>query len=417
MPRNGTLFSITALILVLAGCKKQVPVAFTHWVTTSSRAQTPGNSAATAFIAAGAAVDQQAKLSAKPDLKGRLSAPITTRTTFFPKQKAEARRVIGNSKNAALSAARRLNLLTYVPTGLGMPPAYLSGMRLIGTSLIWDIEEAISNHNYDKAVEACGASTRIGFALMGGGAYEASLGSSIINQARQKMVPVLGMLSGLQLGKLAAAVQKASANRPAMQISIENERDNMLLGLQQAQDFFENNKLDRLQERLGSSAKDTVDMLQSLEKDQEKGKALFDWIGNDISVRAEWYLKQVNNPRQAGLRPKKDESKSKLMFYRYFGSSLENLVPMLQSTYCRTQLFILECYLKQKMKQQKTLPTSLKSFNKSAVIDPFTGEPFYYKSGQSSYLLYSAGEDGLDNGGATDSSFRIPDLQLEKPHI
>jgi hypothetical protein len=103
------------------------------------------------------------------------------------------------------------------------------------------------------------------------------------------------------------------------------------------------------------------------------------------------------------------------MFYRYFGSSIENLVPMLQSTYCRTQLFILECYLKQKMKLQKPLPRSLSLFSKSAIIDPFTAEPFFYKAGQSSYLLYSAGEDGIDNGGATDSSFRFPDLMLEKP--
>ncbi|MEI8281304.1 MAG: hypothetical protein WCG75_02765, partial [Armatimonadota bacterium] len=312
--------------------------------------------------------------------------------------------------------AASLDRLLYEPTGLTPPPAYLSGIRLIGNSLIWDIEEAISNHDYDKAIPACGQATQLGFALMSGGAYEASLGASFINQARQKMVPVLGNLSGFQLGKLGAVLQKASAKRPPLQVIIENERDNMLLGLQQAQDAFENNKLEGLQDRMGSSSKDTIDMLQSLEKDQEKGKAIFDYIGNDITARAEWYLKLIKSPRNAGLQPKRDEAKSKLMIYRYFGSSLENLVPMLQLTYCRTQLFVLECYLKQKLKMGKDLPDSLAKFSRAATLDPFTGEPFFYKVSGSSYLLYSAGEDGIDNGGTTDPNGRRQDIQLEKAH-
>ncbi len=68
------------------------------------------------------------------------------------------------------------------------------------------------------------------------------------------------------------------------------------------------------------------------------------------------------------------------------------------------------------MKFQKPLPSSLSAFSESATIDPFTGEKFYYKASSLSYLLYSAGEDLVDDGGKTDSSFRIPDLLLEKPH-
>ena len=367
-------------------------------------------------MSAGDAVEILAKESVRPDSKGRVPAPITTRTTFFPKQKAAARKIIGKSRSAALSAATELSSLNYNPLGLATPPSYLSGLRLIGLSFLWDIDEAIADHDYDKAIAACGSSTRLGYALMSGGASEASLGAAMINQSRQKMVSVFGSLGGLQLGKLGSAIQKASANRPAMQVSIENERANMLLSLQQAQDLFEKNQLDRLQLQIGLSAKDSIDMLQSMEKDQEKGKALFDWIGNDISARADWYLKLVKNPRQAGIPPKKDETKSKLMIYRYFGSNIENLVPMLLATYCRTELFVLECYLKQKLKLQKDLPASLDAFSKSAIIDPFTGEPFYYKKGISSYLLYSAGEDGVDNGGVTDATFRHPDMKLEKGH-
>ncbi len=408
MPRIGSTFYIGLTVLCLAGCRNQAPVTFTQWATPHTRANGSGNGAAAKLTSAGDAVDIQAKESVHPDSKGRLPGPITTRTTFFPKQKAEARKIIGKNRAAALSAAIALTSLNYTPAGLTPPPSYLSGLRLIGLSFLWDIDEATANHDFDKAITACGSATKIGYALMGGGASEASLGASLINQSRQKMVRVMGSLTGLQLGKLGSAIQKASVNRPAMQVSIENERDNMLLGLQQAQDYFEKNQLDRLQLQLGASAKDTVDFLQSMEKDQEKGKVLFDFIGNDITARTDWYLKLVKNPRQAGLPPKKDEARAKLMMYRYFGTSIQNLVPMLQATYCRTELFILECYLKQKLKLQKPLPATLDAFSRTAVIDPFTGEPFYYKAGHSSYLLYSAGEDGVDNGGTTD------DMHVEK---
>ena len=197
---------------------------------------------------------------------------------------------------------------------------------------------------------------------------------------------------------------------------MENERENMLLTLQQAQDLFAENKLDQLQLKLGSSSKDVIEQLKSLENDQAKGKELFDWIGNDISTRTEWYLKKVKNPRKLSLPPKLDEKKQYRMLYRYFGSNIQNLVPLLQATYCRTQLFILEVYLSQKQKAQRPLPETLEAFSRSAVLDPFTGDPFYYKVNQNTYIIYSAGENGIDNLGETDSSYRYPDMTLEKPH-
>ncbi|MEI7985120.1 MAG: hypothetical protein WCI55_05780 [Armatimonadota bacterium] len=416
MPRIGNVLFIALLTPGISGCRKPAEVTFTKWATQESRVSNSENSESNRLMATGNTVEQQAKLTAKPDAKGRLAAPITTRTNFFPKQKTEARKVIGNSRAEALSAAQKIKTINYVPTGLALPPPYLSGLRLIGSSIIWDIEDAIHNHDYDKAIVACGSATTLGNSLMSGGANEASLGASLINQARQKMVPILGSLSGFQLGKLGSAIQKASSNRPPIYIAIQNEKDNMLLCLQQAQDLFETKKLDQLQERIGLSTKDSIDLLKGFEKEPEKAKALFDSIGNDIVARSDFYLKLVKNPQMSGLPPNKDEKKSKLMLFRYFSSNLESLVPMMRTTYCRTQLFILECYLKQKMKFQKPLPPSLSAFSESATIDPFTGEKFYYKAGQLSYLLYSAGEDLVDDGGKTDSSFRDPDLLLEKPH-
>ena len=397
------------------GCRKQAPVTFTRW-TSTERNVVSENRPFAALIAAGNEVQQRAVAAATPDAKGRPTTPITSRTTFFPKQRAEARAIIGKSAASALKAASEQINFNYTPSGLNGPPPYLSGLRLIGLSYVWDVEEAVSNQDFERAIKACGNATKLGFALMGGGAYEASLGASIINDARLKLLPSFGSLNALQLSKLGSALQKSSTNRPPMQVSVENERENMLLTLQQAQDLFAENKLDQLQLKLGSSSKDVIEQLKSLENDQAKGKELFDWIGNDISTRTEWYLKKVKNPRKLSLPPKLDEKKQYRMLYRYFGSNIQNLVPLLQATYCRTQLFILEVYLSQKQKAQRPLPETLEAFSRSAVLDPFTGDPFYYKVNQNTYIIYSAGENGIDNLGETDSSYRYPDMTLEKPH-
>ncbi|MBI1331761.1 MAG: hypothetical protein GC165_02660 [Armatimonadetes bacterium] len=413
MPRIGTGIFVACLTVAMTGCRKQTPVTFTQWAS-NDRSTELENAAFTHLIAAGNAVDKQAQIDAGTDSKGRQSTPLTERTTFYPLQKTQALKLIGNWRKAALQAATEMTTFNYKPTGLDNPPRYLAGLRLIGMSMLWDAEDGARSQDYDKAITACGDATRLGFALMGGGAYEASLGASLINQARLDIVKHMGDLSAKQLGNLGAAIQKASANRPPMQVSVENEKDNMLLSLQQAQDLFQAKKLDELLAKMGSSAKDQIDQLDNLEDEPEKAKDLFDWIGRDISVRTEWYMKKVRNPRKVGLPPKLEDRRQFRMMYRYFGTNIENLVPLLQTTYCRTQLLVLECYLMQKQKLRKELPKSLKSFSRSAVLDPFTGEPFYYKAGDTSYLLYSAGEDGIDNGGATDSNFRSPDLLLEK---
>ncbi len=387
-----------ASLVAAVGCRRQSEVNFTQWAHPSD-SRSDGNGAFAKLRSAGEEVATRAELAAKPDAKGRPTTPLTSRTVYYPKQRADAKEMIGPCRAQAIQAVRETVSFQYTPTGLSAPPKYLSGLRLIGNSILWDEEDAVTNRDFDHAIEYCGSATRLGFALMGGGANEASLGASLINQARIKMIPIMGSLSALQLSKLGAALQQASVSRPAMQVSVDNELDNMLLCLQQAQDAFASHKLDSLQEKMGASSKDVVDQLKTLENDPLKGKEIFDWLGNDINNRADYFRKMVKMPKKVGLPPKFEDKKQYRMLYRYFGTNIESLVPLLQSTYCRTQLFILDCYLKQRLRQQRDLPKTLKEFSDTAVLDPYTGEPFYYLAGSSSYLLYSAGPDGIDNGG------------------
>jgi hypothetical protein len=74
---------------------------------------------------------------------------------------------------------------------------------------------------------------------------------------------------------------------------------------------------------------------------------------------------------------------------------------------------MLECYLRQKVKLKTPLPTSLAVFSPQAVRDPFTGKPFFYQSGEGEFKVYSAGSDGIDDGGESNESFDSPDLVIE----
>ncbi|HLO97444.1 MAG TPA: hypothetical protein VK171_02515, partial [Fimbriimonas sp.] len=271
-----------------------------------------------------------------------------------------------------------------------------------------------SARNPELALQACVNATKIGFSLMGGGGYEASLGANLINQARIKTLLVIRYFDSVQLGKLAAGIQKASANRPSSVIAIRNERDNMLATLQEVQQGVTGDDFnDWVASVFGNSADAMRELLTVLRKKPARAKELFDWLGNDIKKRSEWVENRLKNPKKIVPPPPVEKNSSNELLYRYFGSTLENLSPLIRSTYCRTQLFVLDCYLRQRQKARKPLPTSLKEFTQSATIDPFTKEPFFYDGAGTAYKLYSAGEDGIDNGGASDASFRIPDMVLE----
>lgn len=413
MPRIGITFGAVALLTVI-GCTKKEPVVFNDWTPASS--QTTESQAAAKLKAAGRTITAMARAKAGEDAKGRPNTPVTSRTNFFPQQKKQALQIIAPHRAAVLSAVSQPIVIAYRPVGLSKAPDYLDGIKLVGLAELWKIDDAISARNPELALQACINATKIGFALMGGGGYEASLGANLINQARIKTLQVIRYFDSIQLGKLAAGVQRASANRPSSIIAIRNERDNMLASLQAVQQGVTGDDFNSWQASIFGNSSDAVrELLAVLRKKPERAKELFDWLGNDIKKRSAWFENKLKNPKSVDAPPKVEKNSSHQLLYQYFGSNLDNLAPLIQSTYCRTQLFVLDTYLRQRQKARKPLPGSLKEFTKSATIDPFTKEPFFYDGAGTAYKLYSAGEDGVDNGGASDASFRAPDMLLEVP--
>jgi len=407
MPRIGVL--ILGALLCLAGCRSKEEVKFSSWSPEASAKPITGSFAK--LVQIGEAVEQAAR--SKAFYKGKPTPPITTRTAFFDKEKKQANAIIGSNKSSLIGLVGAKIEFQYQPVGLGEPPLYLRGVRLIGESMLWDMEDAIAAQQPDLAIQRCGQLTRLGSQLLGGGAYEASLGISLMDRARATLAPELGQLGAGQLGVLAKLISGSISGRPALTDCLENETSNMLLALQQAQDLAKTRDFKKLEDKLGKSTHDEVALLDSVSRDLSKVASVFDWIGEDIQARGKWHVDQMRKPNSDVSPPALKSRKNWRVMYRYFASNLDSLAPYVKKCAARTQLFMLECYLRQKVKLKTPLPTSLDVFSTQAVRDPFTGKPFYFKSGAGEFKVYSAGSDGIDDGGESNESFDSPDLVLE----
>ncbi len=407
MPRIGVL--VFGLFLCLVGCGRKEAVKFSFWASEPSARPLSGSYAR--MVQIGEAVEQQAR--AKAFYKGKPTPPITTRTAFFDKEKKQANAIIGGQKSALIGILGSKIEFHYQPVGLAEPPVYLRGIRLIGESMLWDMEAALAAQKPDGAIVRCGQLTRLGSQLLGGGAYEATLGISLIDRARAILAPELGQLGAGQLGVLAKHISGSISARPPLTVCLANETENMLLALQQAQDIAQSGDFKKLEEKLGKSTHDEVSLLESVSRDPAKVSSVFDWIGDDIKARGKWHVEQMQKPDADNPPPELQNRKNWRVLYRYFASNLDSLSPYVKKCAARTQLFMLECYLRQKVKLKAPLPKSLDAFSVAATRDPFTGKPFYYKSGAFEFKVYSAGSDGIDDGGQSNTSFDSPDLVLE----
>jgi hypothetical protein len=446
MPRSGkrilarTQGAVFLLCLSIAGCKKEAPVTFSVWhesekavtlepkfsriLALSQQIDSEAESIAqiatnNARIKAEKAYRAKVRAEKKPyvakDVPKPTLPPVTRRTTFYEPEKVQAKRAIGSRGDQIIRLIESGASFQSVHEGLQQKHDYLRGLNLVGLQYLWQIESAIRDENYSMAIEPAYRATLLGFFLVKGSGFDASLGASLVDEVRKRFVPVMGKLDPVQLGRLATKMQKANKIRPSLEIPLKNEEINMLIGLQEAQDLYIAKKFKDLKAYLGSGSEDIVENLESLKDKPDRAKGVFDWIGNDIKDRSAWRLSKVRTPQNPGKAPEFEDRKNWRLLHRYFATNLDNMLPMLQTTYARTGLFILDCYLRQTVKFKKPLPPSLDAFSKSATIDPFTGKQFYYKVTGSTYSLYSAGEDGIDNLGETNNVQKSPDLLIEKP--
>jgi hypothetical protein len=293
---------------------------------------------------------------------------------------------------------------------------YHRGWRLIEHALVWSIEKACQAGEYDAAISNAVVATKFGFDLTGGGALEASLGLTTADDVRKALAPYLLKMGAKQLGTLSAGIKGALEKKPPMALTIRNERLNMLAAVQAVQDAYRDRDFKLMRKKLGSDVREAIQYLEDLRsKDEKERPAYFNGFAEEANLQADWDTRLATVPanQRTDEGPRLREKRPWRRFAKQFFHAPDHLLAQDDATVARTKLLILHSEILRQVKSQKKAPLSLSLFTKTLTIDPFTGLPFLYRSDGPDYKLYSVGSDFKDDGGATDETFSLPDMQLE----
>ncbi len=297
---------------------------------------------------------------------------------------------------------------------------YQQGWRLIGKSYLWQVEDACLLGDYDAAIRAAVRATEFGFTLTGGGATDASLGWTIVNESRKALAPSMERMSPEQLRALSAGIKNALLRKPPAERVFENEYQNMLLAVQQVQDAYRDQDFREIESNLGVDVSSAIDYLRQMKpKDREERPAYFDGFAKEAHAERDWLIRsasiplerreeEVGSPAREGFRPWR-------RFARQFFQTCRPLLATEDKGLARTRLFILECELLRQVKKAGFAPQNLNAFTPAIAEDPLTGRPFVYRSRGGVFAIYSVGEDLKDDGGQSDETYGAPDLRLERP--
>ncbi len=407
MAREGHYRLWALLILpVVEGCHSRPPVTYPEYAP-APVAYAPASGSGNGFDAyAMAALDAE-----------RDGGRYLTLVSFYPKQKENAMALV-QPDIAQIARATELPFKFQFAARAPFTPApYQKGWRLIGRSLVWQIQDACKSGDFDKAVATTVLTTRFGFNLTGGSAVDASMGFVIADQARQSLAPNLGKLSPVQLQKLSSGLVDALAKKPPILNAIENETANMKVAVQALQDAYRNDGLQIYTKNLGLDVREPIGYLKDLQPEDPKRQKFFDSLAEYVTAMSDYAKKLATVPasaRASMMPPKMPPDHPWRRLAKYIVRTPLPLPDMDDATVARTRLMIIESELIRRRQLHMELPADLKGFSAPINVDPYTGRPFIYHAEGSDYTVYSVGVDGIDNAGQTDATFTTPDLKLER---
>lgn len=399
--RHGRL-GIVALVAL--GCSGGPPPPFPQW-SKSKPPSAPGVGSATFAVYKTAALQAEA-----------LGAKYVNRVVFTPGQRKSVQQLLAPAVIAVRQQTGKPVDFEFIPRPPFTPAPYQKGWRLIGRCLVWDIQS--SGPDLDKAITETSQATSFGFGLTGGGATDASLGLTIADEARRAILPRLDEMSADQLDRLASGMQAALFTKPTLQGAIENEHQQMLMGVQAVQDAYVHEDYKQLREKLGNDVRDAITYLQDMHSDDRKRRpAYFEKLAGEADAEASWLSTACLLPavkRVPETEPKTTEQRPWRKFAKQFFRTCRPMLAMNDATLARTRLLILNCRIMAIMKRTGAAPQELGQFPARVRQDPYSGLPFVYRADGPEFYLYSVGQDFKDDGGQTDETFTTPDLMLEK---
>jgi hypothetical protein len=337
---------------------------------------------------------------------------------FTPGKRDACLKQLGPALRALSEGARRPELkFAFEPVRPFAPKQNVAGWRLLGRGLVWKIELAAKEGDYDSAVRCTVLAHEFGLDLLGGGAMEASLGMAIADDARKAIAPTLPRLSGEQLEKLSNGVARALSRKPALADTIENEKLNMLAGVQTLQDAYRAEEWGKLVKAMGADVRPAVDKLKQIRGEEpHEGVAYFKDLADEASWEATYVANLAAEPaaqRSSIAEPTLKTERPWRRFARHFYGTLRPLLQQHDETLARTRLLVIEARLQKVARQSGKYPKDLSAWHKEITTDPYTGGQFAYRADGGDCKVYSVGRDMTDDGGQTDESFASPDLRLE----
>ncbi len=403
MDRRVIGFALLGLVVV-SGCSSRPEIAYAEWL------RAPRSS----DVANG-----RYELYAKAAIMAESAAPRYLSTVAFTPGKREAcLKDIGPALKTLSEGASRSELgFRFSPQKPFETPELVAGWRLLGRGLVWKTEQAVKTQDYDAAVRCSVLATRFGLDLIGGGAMEASLGMVIADEARRAIAPALPRLNPKQLTALHEGITKCVSGIPDLNVTIDNERLNMLAGVQSLQDSYRAEEWDKLVKLMGPDVRTAVDKLKQMRSDDPTAAvAFFKGLADEAEAEARYAEKLAAVPtlgRKDIPEPILNGSRPWRRFARHFVGTLRPLLKQFDATLARTKLLVLETRLQEVARANGRYPKNLADWGKDVASDPFTGQPFAYRADGGDCRVYSVGEDLSDDGGQTDESFSAPDLRLE----
>ncbi|MFW5697034.1 MAG: hypothetical protein ACOCX1_00570 [Fimbriimonadaceae bacterium] len=286
--------------------------------------------------------------------------------------------------------------------------------RLIGQSMVWDMEDALVRQDWVAATEIFGDIHRFAEQVSGASPAAATIGFSVCADARDLISGNLVEFSPGRLETLARVMQE-SIDQPKVQVVAERERIAMLGAVQRVQDALRDSRTAQLEESLGRGVVDAVEDLAKL-KGAER-MVYFQEMAAAAEAEAEWLKQESQKPlAQRKAPPDWPESgKEWVPIAKHYFLSGRAYLTQHDLHVARTRLMALHCLIRASIARRQVAPVALDSFGTSLTQDPYTGENFVFDSDGRDYILYSPGPDLTDNGGESGDEGLSPDLTVARP--
>jgi hypothetical protein len=397
--------ALSALCILLAGCGATPPAEFPQ-IAPDPEPYVPKVQSENAFdIYALAALEIEEK-----------SGSQISWVSFAPSDRRKLIHLTSPAIERIRKAGRLPCRFQFVPSRPFEAPPYQRGWRMAGRVLVWRIQSAIADEQWDVAIADTLLATRFGFDLTGGGALDASLGFQIVDEARRALAPALHRLGAGQLATFAKALSAILARRPALEQTIRNEQRVMQLAIQDLQDRYQSKQLDKVRAKLGPDIREAISYLEDLRaKDATERPKYFTGFLRESDAEVRWLLDTAELPAsRRSKQPELAEFRPWRRFARHFLQTARPILAVNDVTTAQTRLLILESQLMRLAKSGQPLPKSLGAYTRDVTTDPFSGNAFIYRAQGTQFYVYSVGEDNRDDGGATDETYQSPDLRLER---